>query len=158
MGLPRRRMPSIRQFLLPINKKNIVRFLYINLYSIILACAGILVLAIPLHQISLWFLGAQIIIALGLISTAIKLFSAWDHKKREIALLVGRNNHEFRPETFEKFMQAPCGRLVVRQALADLGMQKEYKSLLKLKKPLLTNWREGCGPTKTVVYINEEAL
>jgi hypothetical protein len=55
-------------------------------------------------------------------------------------------------------MQAPCGRLVVRQALEDLNMQDEYKTLLKLQKPFLERWRENCTPSKTVIYINEDVL
>jgi len=55
-------------------------------------------------------------------------------------------------------MQAPCGRLVVRLALRDLKMQGEFKTLLKLQKPLLERWRKNCTPSKTIIYINEEAL
>ena len=128
------------------------------MYSFLLVCAGILSLAIPFYLFSKWTLVLQGIIAICFFSTAGKLFSTWDFKKREIALLVNRNRNEFRPETFEIFMQAPCGRLVVRQALQDLNMQREYKPLLKLKKPLLENWRENCTPSKTVIYINEEVL
>jgi hypothetical protein len=100
----------------------------------------------------------QGLIAICLFSTAGKLFSTWGFKKREITLLVNKNRNGFRPETFKAFMQAPCGRLVVRQALQNLNMQGEYKTLLKLQKPLLERWKENCTPSKTVIYINEEIL
>ena len=139
-------------------KNDVSKFLYLNIYSFLIVCAGILSLAIPFYLISKWTLVLQGIIAICLFSTAGKLFSTWDYKKREITLLVNKNKNEFRPDTFEIFMQAPCGRLVVRQALHDLNMQGKYKTLLKLQKPLLERWKENCVPSKTVIYINEEVL
>jgi hypothetical protein len=128
------------------------------LYAFLLAFAGILTLAVPLFLISKWFLIPQAIIAICIFPASARLFSTWDYKLREIDLLVNRNKKEFRPDTFEIYMQAPCGRLVVRQALKDLNMRGEYKALLKLKKPFLQNFRNNCVPQKTVIYINEEAL
>ena len=113
---------------------------------------------IPFYLITKWTLILQGLIAICLFSTAGKLFSTWSFKKREIALLVNKNKNRFRPETFKIFMQAPCGRLVVRLALQDLNMQSEYITLLKLQKPLLERWKENCAPVKTVIYINKEAL
>ena len=134
------------------------RFLYLNIYSFLIICAGILSLVIPFYLFSKWTLVLQGIIAIFLFSTAGKLFSTWGFKKRELALLVNKNRNEFRPDTFKTFMQAPCGRLVVRQALQDLNMQGEYKTLLKLQKPLLERLRENCSSSKTVIYMNEKVL
>jgi len=113
---------------------------------------------LPFWLITKWTLVAQGIVAIYLFSTSGKLFSTWNAKKREIDLLVKRNKNEFRPDTFEIYMQAPCGRLVVREALRDLNMQREYKTLLKLQKPLLERMRENCTSAKTVIYINEESV
>jgi hypothetical protein len=135
-----------------------LRFLYINLYAFLLAFTGILTLAVPLFLISKWFIIPQIIIAIFVLSTSIKLFSTWKDKLREIDLLVNRNKNEFRPDTFEIYMQAPCGRLVVRQALKKLNKQDEFKELLKLKKPFFQSCRENLVPVKTVIYIKEDAL
>ena len=134
------------------------RFLYLNIYSFLLVCAGILVILLPFYKISKWILIAQGIIALYLFITGCRLFSTWDDKKAKIVILLGKNKDEFRPDTFEVFMQAPCGRLVVKTVLADLGKSHEYRNLLKLKKPFLENIKENCRPTKAVIYINEEAL
>jgi len=134
------------------------RFLYLNIYSFLIVCAGILTLVLPFWLITKWTLVAQGIAAIYLFSTSGKLFSTWDSKKREIDLLVKRNKNGFRPDTFELYMQAPCGRLVVREALRDLNMRGEYKTLLKLQKPLLERMRENCTPAKTVIYINEESV
>jgi hypothetical protein len=107
---------------------------------------------------SKWTILVQGIVAVNLFVIAGTLFSTWESKKREIELLTTRNQNEFRPDTFTVFMQAPCGRLIVREVLRDLNKRDEYKSLLKLRKPLLKRLRDNCTPTKTVIYINKDFL
>jgi hypothetical protein len=53
-------------------------------------------------------------------------------------------------------MRAPCPRLVVKAALADLGQKKQYHNLLKYKQPLIKSMIENLKPVKTTIYINEE--
>lgn len=113
---------------------------------------------LPFYRIRIWILIIQGIIALYLFVTAGKLFATWDEKKRKIKFLVAKNHTEFRSETFEVFMQAPCGRLVVKSVLSELGKSDEYRNLLKLKKPFLKAVKDNCTPVKTVVHINEKAL
>jgi hypothetical protein len=139
-------------------KNDMARFLYLNIYPFLIVCAGILTLAMPFYLINRWTLVIQVIVSIKLFLISGKLFSTWESKKKEIDILIKRNQVEFRPDTFETFMQAPCGRLIVHQVLRDLNRSDEYKSLLKLQKPLLDRIRENCTPIKTVVYINEEAL
>jgi hypothetical protein len=139
-------------------KNDVSRFLYLNIYSFLIVCAGILTLVMPFYLIYKWTLVMQVIVAIKLFMISGRLFSTWENKKREIDLLTKRNQVEFRPETFEIFMQAPCGRLVVHQVLRDLNKPDEYKSLLKLQKPLLERLRNNCTPAKTVVYINEDVV
>ena len=138
-------------------KKETLRFLFINIYSFLIILAGILTLAAPFYLISKWTLVVQGIIALKLFMISSRLFFSWNDKKREIDLLVKRNKKEFRPDTFKVFMQAPCGRLVVCEALKELNMQREYKALLKLQKPLWERLKNNCKPSKTVIFINEES-
>ncbi|MDR0563270.1 MAG: hypothetical protein LBG73_11370 [Spirochaetaceae bacterium] len=135
---------------------NALRFLYLNLYSFLIACAGILTLIAPFYRISRWTLVIQGVAALKLFTVAGKLFSAWKYKKLKMDILIKRNQDEFRPDTFTVFMQSPCGRLMVRQVLRDLHKPDEYKSLLNLQKPLLERLRNNCTPAKTVIYINED--
>jgi hypothetical protein len=113
-------------------------------------------LVVPFYRISKWTLVLQAIIAIKLFMIAGKLFSTWEDKIKKIDILIKRNQEEFRPDTFDVFMQAPCGRLVVHQVLHDLHKQHEYKSLMKLKKPLLERLRNNCKPIKTIVYINKD--
>jgi hypothetical protein len=134
------------------------RFLYLNIYSFLIVCAGILTLVLPFWLFTKWTLVAQGIVSIYLFSISGRLFFTWDMKKREIDLLVKRNKNEFRPDTFEIYMQAPCGRLVVQEALKELNMRGEYKTLLKLQKPLLERLQNNCTPSKTVIFINEESV
>ena len=146
-------------FLMPKRKKDdLLRFLYLNIYSFLTVCAGIFILIIPFYLITKWTFVIQAIIAIKLFMISGKLFSAWDSKKREMDILIKRNEIEFRPDTFEIFMQAPCGKLIVRQVLRDLNRQGDYKSLLKLQKPLLLKLKNNCTPTKTIIHINEDAV
>jgi len=137
-------------------RNDVSRFLYLNIYSFLIVCAGILALIMPFYMISKWTLLIQAIVAVKLFVISGKLFSSWEYKKREIDVLIKRNQNEFRPDTFEVFMQAPCGKLVARQVLRDLNKQDEYKSLVKLQKPLLKRLQNNCVSDKTVIYINEE--
>jgi len=118
--------------------------------------AGIIVLAIPFYLMSKWIIIAQVLIAIHLFFISGRLFSTIESKLKEMDILTKRNQAEFRPDTFGIFMQAPCGRLVVRQVLRDLNKQKEYRNLLKFIKPLKERIREGCEPDNTVIYINEK--
>jgi len=135
-----------------------LRFLYLNIYNFVLVFAGALALAIPLQLISKWFWILKGIAALYFFGQAINLFSTWQDKLIKREILIGKNKNEFRPDTFEIFMQAPCGRLLVRSVLSELGKSHEYKNLLKMKKPLLINIRDCCKPVETSVFVNEEAL
>ena len=151
-------MHSTQQFLMLSKKNNVARFLYINLYSFLLIFAGILTLAFPFYLITRWTLIIQGIIAIKFFMISGRLFSTWGNKMKEIDILTKRNQIEFRPDTFIKFINAPCGRLVVRQTLEDLNKSSEYKAILKLQKPLLERLKDNCTPVKTVIYINEETL
>jgi hypothetical protein len=137
-------------------RNDVLRFLYLNIYSFLIICAGIITLVAPFYLITKWTLVIQVIIAIRLFMISGRLFSTWKNKKKEIDILKKRNQVEFRPDTFDVFMQAPCGRLLVRQVLQDLNISNEYKTLLKSQKPLLERLRNNCTPPKTVVYINEE--
>jgi hypothetical protein len=53
-------------------------------------------------------------------------------------------------------MQMPCGRLLTKAVLKDLGKKSEYKNLIKYKTPFLKSIKNNFVPEKTVIYINEE--
>jgi hypothetical protein len=124
----------------------------------LIALAGILTLIIPFYQINLWILVIQAIVAVKLFIISGRMFLAWDDKKLKIDILIKKNQDVFRPDTFDIFMQAPCGRLIAHQVLRDLHIREEYRSLLKLRKPLFKRLRNNCVLAKTVIYINKDFI
>ncbi len=133
-----------------------LKFLYLNIYSLLLVIVGFLILLLPLYKINIWLLVIQIIVAINFFIVGGRLFATYHDKKRMINILLTKNRNKFQPETFKEYMQAPCGRLVVRIVLSELDKSNEYRNLLKLKKSTLTNIKENCKPIKTVVYIKDE--
>ena len=57
-------------------------------------------------------------------------------------------------------MQMPCGRLLTKVVLSDLGKKDEYPSLVKKYKPTFVQAVKNsfAPPIKTAVYINEDFL
>ncbi len=53
-------------------------------------------------------------------------------------------------------MQAPCGRLLTRVVLYDLGRLSAYKDLKKLKRPFIERVKKGCTGQETIVTIYEQ--
>lgn len=134
----------------------ILRFCYLNIYSFLLLFLSFVIIAVPLYKITAWLLVLQIILAIYIFIQSIKLFSSWQDKKLKYKILMGKNKNEFRPETFKAFMQMPCGRLLTKAVLKDLGKKSEYKNLIKYKTPFLKSIKNNFVPEKTVIYINEE--
>ncbi|NLM01388.1 MAG: hypothetical protein GX220_08065 [Treponema sp.] len=98
----------------------------------------------------------QILLSLFFIYESFKLLSAWKDKQLKYEILKGKNSKEFRPETFKIFMQAPCGRLLVKSVLKDLNMKYRYKELLVYKQSFIDSLKNNIKPQKAVIYINEE--
>lgn len=130
------------------------RFLYLNLYAILLLVSGVVVLVLPVWKFSLWLLFPQIIVALFFLHGSYHIFCSWEDKKRKYAILIERNKKRLREDTFYEYMQAPCGRLLVKLVLADLGMQDSYSHLRKLQVPMTDKLKASCTPTQANIYIN----
>lgn len=112
----------------------------------------------PLFKVSKWLLIPQIILSLFFIKQAGNLFSTWKDKKIKYKILLERNKNEFRADTFKVFMQAPCGRLLTKSVLKDLGIQDKYKELLVYKDPFIVSMKKNClsSSQETKIYINED--
>ena len=74
------------------------------------------------------------------------------------AILMAKNRKAFSAETFKMYMKAPCGRILAKAVLHDIGLQYKYKELLVYKEPLLVSIKNNLIPIETKIYINEEAL
>lgn len=150
-------MLSIRQFRqLNWEMHKFFRFLYLNTYSFFLLFCGIITVLIPLFKVSKPLIIPQVLIALLFIKQAAQLFSTWKDKKIKYEILIGKNKNGFRPDSFKIFMQAPCGRLLAKAVLKDLGLKQEYKNLLVYREPLSVSIKNGCISQETKIYINED--
>ena len=132
----------------------LVEFLYLNIYGILLLIGGIAISLYPFWRQSIWLVALQVLVAYPFLSGAYKILMGWNDKKRKYEILMERNKDNFRPDTFQEFMQAPCGRLLAKQVLKDLGKQEKYTELVKLKMPFRQRLRKGCQRQKVKVYIN----
>lgn len=116
------------------------RFLFLNFYAFFLLALGGGVIAIS-------FVFGNTYLKWGLIAAgayslygSLKIFSSWSDKKRKYNVLIQRNTPELRPDTFSEFMSAPCGRLLARVVIKDLGMKSRWHEL-KPKRQLATRNR-----------------
>ena len=130
----------------------IPRFLYLNSYALLLLLVGGGIAFIPLYKISWWIILGQLAAIIPCINGAIKILRSWPDKKRKYSMLMQRNSNSIRPDTFTPFMQAACGRLLVRIVLKDLGKSHEFNSLKPLTKPLPERCKESCRPQKTIIH------
>lgn len=134
------------------------RFLYLNFYALLLLFTGAGVVAVPLYMFDEWWLVPQFVLLGVCWKGAFGIFGSWSDKKRKYALLMQRNAAELRPDTFAEYMQAPCGRLLVKIVLRDLGRADEYRMLRKLRKPFRCNPKSDYKSQKTVVYYHNDKL
>lgn len=131
------------------------RYIYLNLYALLLLLGGVVVFLIPIKIGAIWVLIAKIIICLICLKGAYGILSSWEDKKRKYNILITRNQDAFRADIFKEYMEAPCGRLLVKIVLKDLGQPHQYKPLMKLYyKPFWKYLKATLKPQKTVIYIN----
>lgn len=139
------------------NRFTFIRYIYLNTYAYLLLLAGIGIVFIPLHSFHRAFLIPQIIAALFFINLGIKILKRWKEKKRSYHILIERNSTKIHHESFKEYMQAPCGRLIVKVVLKDLGESRQYKILKKRYNPsfkeCLSAIKTGARPKKTVVTM-----
>ena len=136
--------------------QTVPRFIFINAYAFIL-----LFLSIGITVISFIFCSGILFIACLLIGficlqMAIKIFATWPGKIRHYNKLMENNTQVFSPDSFKEYIQAPCGCLLTRIVLKDLGKTDQYPNLCKLRSPLGERIRSVCEPHKTVIYIRNK--
>lgn len=117
-------------------KPSICRYLYLNSYALLLLLVGGGILLLPGWLIHWSVVIAQVVVALPFLKNGIRILNAWESKMREYNILMQRNAKNFTPSSFAKYMEAPCGRLLVRVVLKDLGCSKRYKELKVYKKSI----------------------
>lgn len=130
------------------------RYVFLNSYAFLLLAMGIGMACLPLHVYSRHWLWLQVPFCIFCFYEACRILQSWQDKKRKYNILIERNTPVFRPDTFNEYMQAPCGRLLTLLVLKDLGILNEYTQLKSLQKHIWQITAADCRPQKTRVYIN----
>lgn len=141
-----------------INNKGIStvkRYLYLNTYAFLLLAIGGGIMFIDFWLVSFPILIIPLILALVFIKGGVSIISTWEDKKRKYSILMERNRNGFRHDTFKEFMTAPCGRLLVKIALKDLGETKRYKELAQYRHPIKEEIRKCLKPQTTKIIIHQ---
>lgn len=131
------------------------RYLYINLYAFLLILLGGGILITPLYRLNPYWLALQLPFTIACIQFAYNILSKWNAKKRRYRKLMETNRETFDPLSFYEYMQAPCGRLLVKLVLTDLGMSEQYRNLKSLQEPWWKNLKGCCKRKKTVIIIKK---
>ena len=101
-----------------------------------------------------YFIAIPIIFILIFLYGGLSILKTWNDKKRKYQILITKNEKHFYPESFKEYMQAPCGRLLVKIVLKDLNILDQYKALSKYRVSFLSQIkqiRKGCMRSKTVI-------
>lgn len=131
------------------------RYIYINIYAFLIILMGIGIIFLPLSGISPYLIYVQILLALICLKAAISILEKWNSKKRRYKKLIEANTDCFNPDSFKEYMQAPCGRLLVKVVLDDLGKKEQYNKLKKTRISWIRTIKSNFKVTKTVIYKKE---
>jgi len=126
------------------------RFLFLNAYAWLLFFLSAIIIFFPLSRIASWIFYIQLAAGMIPLYPACRILGSWNDKKREYSVLFLRNRTDFRPDTFKPYIDAPCGRLLVRLVLHDLGKSHEYENILRQS----VFYGEKCFERKTVVTFH----
>ena len=139
--------------------KGFIRFLYLNLYGIILIVLGVVVMAIPALKMSVLLFIGEIVVSIFLLYKGIYIISQWGEKKRHYTQLISINKRRIKDESFESFIGTPCGRLLTRAVLHDLGKQDYYPIL---RKKYVLSFKESINlmrhPQPSIVVFSDIGL
>ena len=114
---------------------NLLRFIYINIFAILLAILGVIFFILPKEYFLSFF---KLMASAWCIMGGIALMFQWKAKKRKIELLVARNRNHIRPDTFRTVGGTLCGQQMVTLALSDLRKKENYRALSKAEWNLVT--------------------
>lgn len=86
---------------------------------------------------------------------SLSIFNTWEAKKRRYKKLIDANKDSFKLDSFEEYMKAPCGRLLVKLVLKDLHEMEQYNKLKIYKISWIKTLKNNCKsskPVRTVIY------
>jgi len=129
----------------------------INVYALLLDGLGLSAFTLAFVLFGTWPVTA-LIVSLGgafLVYGGLGIHSTYSEKCRIYSVLIRRNAHQLRKETFRDFMEVPCHRIIVRMALHRVGCDREYYAIKK--EYYVPPWRRSFGDeTKLFVFKTKE--
>lgn len=120
-------------------RKNMITFLdKIRLFFypfIVFLTTGSLLFVIYLLDFSITLKFILIPIAIYILTISINLAFTYRSKIRSISILIEKNKLDFKQNSFQEYMKAPCGRQVVKISLNKINKAYFY-DLLKKEFPI----------------------
>ena len=108
------------------------RFFRLNAWALVLDFSALVLLPFVLVGRAFFpFFVAGIIVCLFLAFNGIRLHAHYTSRVKVLDILIKKNKAEFRQDTFREFMYAPCGRMLVREALDTLGYSYQYRDFAR---------------------------
>ena len=129
------------------------RFIYVNIYAFLILLMGIGIIFLPLSGLSEYLIYVQVLLVLICLKSSISIFNTWEAKKRRYKKLIDANKESFNPESFEEYMKAPCGRLLVKLVLEDLDEKEQYKKLKIYRISWIKTLKSNCKSKKRVKIV-----
>lgn len=111
--------------------KKVLRYIYLNIYGIcLIMIAGALVFLLSSFNQN------HVFVKIGICCFSIFIgykgcwiLFQWKEKKRWYAKLMSINKNAIKDESFRSFIGTPCGNLLTKSVLRDLGKYREYKRI-----------------------------
>lgn len=116
---------------------------------------GIGIIFLPLSCLNPYFIYIQILLGIICLKVSLSIFNTWEAKKRRYKKLIDANKDSFKLDSFEEYMKAPCGRLLVKLVLKDLHEMEQYNKLKIYKISWIKTLKNNCKsskPVRTVIY------
>ena len=131
------------------------RYLYLNFYGILLFIISIICLILSIFTYNngnVYIAVPFVLIFFICLKGSFSILASWEDKKRKYAILMTRNEKDFRPDTFSEYMEAPCGRLLTKIVLKDLNRIDSYDELKIYKKTLCSLCKKSYKKTKITIH------
>lgn len=116
-----------------------VLFLSLNRYAILLAVFSLVlfstafIAAFRIRDNAYSIAGSFICASFYAGSQSLKIFSAYPQKARAWYLLCLRNRGCVREESFGKYLESPCGRIVAVEAMRSVGVKDPWSTIRDLR-------------------------
>lgn len=109
--------------------KSFFRFLYLNIYGLLLLLGGLGLTMVPVFQISVPLFVGKCLVVMFCQYKGIQILAQWPQKKKFYRQLIVINSRTIKESSFETFVCSPCGRLLTKAVLKSLGRSECYREI-----------------------------